>query len=208
MDTVMKKKSKLPLFIVGGIVILIGGGLLYLNHQMDKVQAALALPASVEVAPGDIVSTVSGGGYIAINESIDIELPSELVIDEYLVEVGDMVEEGDVIANIDPSSITSAIVSAQAELKNIDDTLKDTSDMTSYQIEEYSTRRDFLNAKIEILTAYYLNPVIVATQGGVVSAVGNNSSTQSGDVSLEEYADLLIKNDPEPSDTAETSGEE
>lgn len=203
----MKKKSKLPLFIIGGIVILVGGGILYLNNQMDKMEAAMALPASVQVAPGDIVSTVSGGGYIAINESSDIKLPADIVIDEYLVEVGDMVYEGDIIANIDPASITSAIVSAQSELETINNALKDTHDMTTYEIEEYNTRKDFLNAKIEILTAYYLNPVIVATSDGVISAVGSDTSAQSGSVDLGEYADLLIKNDPEPSSTGDETTE-
>lgn len=198
----MKKRKKWP-FVLGAVVILVGGGIAYLDHQMDKVAAQMALPGSVQVQAADIVSTVSGGGYIAIDQSMDIKLPSELVIDEYLVEAGDMVEEGDIIANIDPTSITSAIVSAQAELESINNTLKDTSDMTSYEIEEYNTRKDFLTAKIEILTAYYLNPVIVATESGVISAVGNNSSTPSTELSIDDYADLLIKNDPEPGSTGE-----
>lgn len=198
----MKKRKKWP-FVLGAIVILVGGGIAYLGHQMDKVSAQMALPASVQVTGADIVSTVSGGGYIAIDQSMDIKLPSDLVIDEYLVEVGDMVEEGDIIANIDPSSITSAIVSAQSELESINEKLKDTSDMTSYEIEEYNTRKDFLNAKIEILTAYYLNPVIVATQSGVISAVGNNSAASTTDMSLDEYADLLMKGDNEPGSTGD-----
>ena len=198
----MKKRKKWP-FVLGAVVILVGGGIAYLGHQMDKMSEQMALPASVQVAAADIVSTVSGGGYIAIDQSMDIKLPADLVIDEYLVEVGDMVEEGDIIANIDPSSITSAIVSAQSELESINDKLKDTSDMTSYEIEEYNTRKDFLNAKIEILTAYYLNPVIVATQSGVISAVGGDTASSNSDLDLGEYADLLMKNDPEPDSTGD-----
>lgn len=203
----MKKKSKKPLIILAVVILLVGGGILYLKKQMENAAAAMALPASVQVTAGDIVSTVSGGGYIAIDESIDIKLPSELVIDEYLFEVGDMVEEGDVIATIDPASITSAIVSAQSELESINNTLKDTSDMTSYEVEEYNTRKDFLNAKIEILTAYYLNPVIVATQSGVISAVGNGTPDQTDGMNIEDYADLLIKNDPEPTSSGEETTE-
>ncbi|MCQ2505243.1 MAG: HlyD family efflux transporter periplasmic adaptor subunit [Saccharofermentans sp.] len=202
-----KKKSIVPFIVIGGIIIVVGGGIAYLNSQVSKMASVMSAPASVEVVSEDIVKTVSGGGYIAINESININLPAELVISEYLLEVGDNVHEGDVIANIDPASITSAIVSAQTELESINETLKDTSDMTSYEVEEYNTRKDFLNAKIEILTAYYLNPVIVATQDGVISAVGNGSSDSSQPLDLSQYTGMFMKNDPEPSEdeTEETT---
>ena len=202
----MKKKSKWPFIIIGGVVIAVIGGMAYLNKQMDKVAAQMAQPASTQVAAADIVSTVSGGGYISVDESMDIKIPADLVIDEYLVEVGDMVEAGDVIANIDPASITSSIVSAQSELDSINQALKDTSDMTTYEVEEYNTRKDFLNAKIEILTAYYMNPVIVATESGVISAVGNGSSDQASGMTIDDYADILIKGENEPSEgSSETS---
>ncbi|MCR5528666.1 MAG: hypothetical protein K6F49_05570 [Saccharofermentans sp.] len=202
----MKKKSKWPFIIIGGVVIAIIGGMAYLNNQMEKVAAQMALPASAQVEAADIFSTVSGGGYIAVDESMDIKIPADLVIDEYLVEVGDMVEAGEVIANIDPTSITSSIVSAQSELDSINKALEDTSDMTTYEVEEYNTRKDFLNAKIEILTAYYMNPVIVATESGVISAVGNGSSDQSAGMSIDDYADILIKGENEPSEgSSETS---
>ena len=202
----MKKKSKWPFIIIGGVVIAVIGGMAYLNKQMEKVAAQMAQPASTQVTAADIVSTVSGGGYISVDESMDIKIPADLVIDEYLVEVGDMVEAGDVIANIDPASITSSIVSAQSELDSINKALKDTSDMTTYEVEEYNTRKDFLNAKIEILTAYYMNPVIVATESGVISAVGNGSSDQASGMTIDDYADILIKGENEPSEgSSETS---
>lgn len=196
-----KKKNKwvVPLVIVLSIALFIGGGLWYLSKSMEKATALLSKPGEVQVSRMSISSTVDGSGYISAADSFDIKIPSGLVISETLVEVGDVVNEGDVIATIDPASVTTAIVSAQTELDNIDKALKDTSDMTDYEIEEYHTRQDYLNSKIEILTAFYLNPEVIATQSGIVTQLGSSSSSSTSGVDVSDYADILGKLDP-PSD--------
>ena len=192
-----KKKWVAPLVITLSIVILMGGGLAFLSKTMEKATAMLAKPGEAQVTKMSIISTVDGSGNLTAADTYDINIPTELIISETLVEVGDEVHEGDVIANIDPASITTAIVSAQSELDNIDKVLKDTHDMTDYEIEEYQTRQEYLNNKIDILTAFYLNPFIVATQDGVVTQLGSNSaSDNTSGVDLSGYSDLLGKLDP------------
>ncbi len=193
-----KKKNKwvTAVVVILCIVIFIGGGLWYVSKSMEKATALLSKPGEVQVSRMNILSTVDGSGYIAAADSFDIKIPSGLVISETLVEVGDVVSEGDIIANIDPASITTAIVSAQTELDNIDKALEDTSDMSDYEIEEYHTRQDYLNNKIEILTAFYLDPVVVATQSGVVTQLGSSSSSADAGVDVSDYTDLLGKLDP------------
>ena len=194
-----KKKNKwIPaVAITLSIVLLLGGGLIFLKQTMEKANAMLSKPGEAQVTKMSIVSTVDGSGNLTAADTYDISIPTELIISETLVEVGDEVHEGDIIANIDTASITTAIVSAQNELDNIDKVLKDTSDMTDYEIEEYHTRQEYLNNKIDILTAFYLNPVIVATSDGVVTQLGSNSASSSDSgVDLSSYSDLLGKLDP------------
>lgn len=192
-----KKKNKWVTVVVVllCIAIFIGGGLWYVSKTMERATAMLSKPGEVQVSRMSILRTVDGSGYIAASDSFDIKIPSGLVISETLVEVGDVVTEGDIIANIDPASITTAIVSTQTELDNINKILKDTTDMTDYEIEEYHTRQDYLNNKIEILTAFYLDPVVVATQSGVVTQLGSSSAADMG-VDVSSYADILGKLDP------------
>lgn len=69
---------------------------------------------------GRISSTVSGSGTLSYTGHEDITVPEGVEITQRLVEVGDSVGKGDVIATVDINSVLTALADAQDQLKSLD----------------------------------------------------------------------------------------
>ena len=209
-----KKKGSVVkvLIIVGIIVAVLAGGVYLLWKNAQNLAKKMTLPAEAVVERGDISRTVDGTGNITVADKIEIKVPSELTISEKLVEEGDPVKRGDVLATIDKSSVVSTIVSLQSELDSVKESLKNASKdkLTTFQIEELQTRQANIEARITLMMIYYQNPFVLADTDGIVYSQGSSSSSAesiTSGISMDDIASYLSA-DVDDKDDAVVKAEE
>ena len=90
---------------------------------------------TAQVTTGSIRTTVSGSGTLVSGGLEDVKLPAGVEIDETLVEEGDMVHKGDILATVKIPSVRAALADTQDKLDEVDTKLKNAgSDKVSTQI--------------------------------------------------------------------------
>ena len=90
---------------------------------------------TAQVTTGSIRTTVSGSGTLVSEGLEDVKLPAGVEIDETLVEEGNMVHKGDILATVKIPSVRAALADTQDTLDEVDTRLKNAgSDKVSTQI--------------------------------------------------------------------------
>ena len=112
-----KKQTRkyLRLTITGILVVLLAvmPMLASRNAETDRSQASI-LSATVEYK--DIDTQIIGGGQLSSEASLNIRIPENVKLTQYLVGNGDTVKEGEPIAKVDKVSVMTAITEVQETL--------------------------------------------------------------------------------------------
>lgn len=182
-----KKFKKGPIIAIVIIGTVLGGGYLLLKKAAENAAGAISIPQELVVEAGSIDRTVNGSGTLQPEETYDIKIPAGITVLETDYMAGDTISEGDIIATLDVESITSCIVTVDQELNTIKDALKDTHDMTEYQIEEYQTRQTMLENQRERLLELYADPYVRADRSGIIMSI----SAVSAPTSASSYSDVV-----------------
>lgn len=82
---------------------------------------------SADVSRGSIRTTVSGSGNLTDEDVDEIKLPGSVEIDEIVVEAGDTVNVGDLMATVNMSTVLSAMADIQTQLNELDDEIGEAS---------------------------------------------------------------------------------
>jgi RND family efflux transporter MFP subunit len=106
-------------FWIGLIVLLAlvaGGGYAYYGYVYRPGQEVVGQTiTTAQVRRGDLVVSVGGAGTLSPASEIDLGFQSEGYLDEVLVEVGDEVQEGDLLARLETDDLALAV--AEADIK-------------------------------------------------------------------------------------------
>lgn len=121
-----KKKIILICVVAAGLATAAGGWFFAVRPRRGMVMAKGAAEAvSTEVESGSISTTVVGTGTLQNDTAGAVKIPEGLTMDEVLVESGDAVQEGDVLAKVNAASILKALSEAQEGLKELDEEIND-----------------------------------------------------------------------------------
>lgn len=144
----LKKKGKKKKVIIVSIIVLVlavAGTVFFVLQPsaMDKaLQEKNAEALSVTASTGDIATTVVGTGTLAADTANDVKVPTGIKIREVMVESGDKVKEGDVLATLDEASLAEALADAQEQIAEIDEEINDAKEDTqSSYIKTYVSGR-------------------------------------------------------------------
>ncbi len=74
-----------------------------------------------------ISTTLVGAGTLAEEDEVTVSVPSVVTVKYYYVENGDSVDEGDILASVDKTSVESAIVELQSVIDELDSDLEEES---------------------------------------------------------------------------------
>ncbi len=119
--TAKKKKSKKRMIITIVVVVLLAALVLSFTLLGGGGGDPLANVKTVAATSGAIEKTVSGTGNISSNDTTqDIIIEAGLSIDQVMVENGDKVVAGDILATFDPAVLQKAIWTAQSDLDKLD----------------------------------------------------------------------------------------
>ena len=140
----MKKwlKTTIILLVVAAVAAALIFGLpaLAQNAQQRAIAAAAekALENTVFAKVDDLVSTVGASGSVRADQTATIFWQTSGVVENLYVEVGDTVSDGEKLADLDTTSLSQAIISAQSELvnaqKSMDDLLSSNSAAANAQL--------------------------------------------------------------------------
>jgi len=103
---------KHPVILV--LLIIIGGGVYYW-YPKDAVVAQVA-PRLSPVTTGDVENTVTAAGQLSPKETVDVGAQVSGQLETLYVEVGDLVEQGQLLAEIDASIQQTKVDAARASL--------------------------------------------------------------------------------------------
>ena len=137
------------------VLALAGGGYAYYSYVYRPSQeVAEQIITTAQVYRGDVVVSVSGSGTLSAASEVDLGFQSEGYLDEVLVEIGDWVQEGDVLARLEMDDLEVAV--AEAEIKarlaqlSLDDVLEGPTDA-----ELANARAALQSAQVALTVAQY-----------------------------------------------------
>lgn len=112
-------RNRWLLAILAIVVLLAGGGAWYYYSQVLPAEATPAEETirTTRVRRGDLVITASGTGTLIPSTEVDLGFSASGILAEVLVEVGDRVEAGEVLARLDDSDARSEVTQAEISLR-------------------------------------------------------------------------------------------
>jgi HlyD family secretion protein len=119
-------KNKRTLIIIGvvlGVIVIAIGwtamrGQSALRAQMDELQ-------TVEIKAGSLVATVGATGTVRAHQTANLVWLVSGTVDEVMVELGDRVAVGEILATLEQTSLPQNVILAQAELVSAEQALED-----------------------------------------------------------------------------------
>ena len=125
-----RKNKKKKIIIIAGIlaaVFITGTGTWYFISRTGKVRAMVPVEAmSTKVQTGNLSTTVVGTGTLKNDTANAVKIPDGITVDEVMVESGDAVKAGEVLAIVNQASVTKILSQIQDELAELDEEINDT----------------------------------------------------------------------------------
>lgn len=119
------KKKKIISLIVVVAVAGTSGAVVYRKVRRPVAAATeVSKVQTAEVKKGNISNTITGTGNLELDDAEAVSIPSGLTIEDVLVESGDYVSAGTVLANVDSASVQTAIDEIQSELEELDEKIR------------------------------------------------------------------------------------
>lgn len=151
------KKKRLIRTVVTIVVILaiiLVVGVSVLRRQVREQFGGEAQEVLSEQAEKGTISTVVSGSGMLLNVDTEIiSVPSGVEVTEILVEYGDTVEEGDLLAVVDMATVRTAMSELQEEIEDLDDQITDAEGDTvsSYVSAGVPGRVKIIYAEVDML---------------------------------------------------------
>jgi len=117
-----KRKKRAWIWIVAAVLVVVILAALALSAV--AASSNLTLYANYTVNRGSVETTITGSGKLASADSLDVELPEGVTVESVLVEAGDTVAAGDVLATLDLGSLSDCAASLASELGTLDRQIK------------------------------------------------------------------------------------
>ena len=128
----MKKNIKrIIAFVCIVAVVALLAAMPLLAKEDDQEDGPKASILSGSVSAGSINTELIGGGTLAEEDTVTIEIPSGVKLKEFLVSNGDAVTEGTAIATVDRVTVMTAISQVQETLEYLSEQIEEASDTDS-----------------------------------------------------------------------------
>lgn len=208
----MKRRRKKLMIIIPVTCVCVAGagtfGYFKLAHTKPVMQETKTAQ-SAEAKKGNLSKTIVGTGNLELADALDQTAPSGLEISEVKVESGDEVEEGDVLAVVDESSILEAMEQVQDEISQLDESIQAYQDSDEENVIESSVSGRV--KKINVSAGSDISDTMVSDGAlMILSLDGKMSVTLTGvsDVSADDSATVTLSSGTQVTGTvASVSGD-
>lgn len=127
----MTKKKSVKRYILWGVLALLTLWLALMPlmaRQQQENDGPKASILSANATVSSIRTAIHGGGTLEAGDPEDISIPTDVKIEEFLVNNGDFVSEGDPLAAVDKVSVMTAITEIQNSMKAVRKQMESASD--------------------------------------------------------------------------------
>ena len=131
----MKKYKKRIIWTLIILAVVVGGFFLFKGKKVKTTYT------TEETKKGNLVQTVSVTGTVKSEVNIDLAFKTNGIIKEMNVNIGDHVDEGDLLSKIDLGTLGSDYVVAQQEIQTQKNNLYSLNRKTGYSLEERNAQR-------------------------------------------------------------------
>lgn len=167
-----------------GLAVILAGGFFLQVKGASKDQAETTVQ-SAEAKTGTISTTVEGTGSVSNGATTDVVVPTGIKVKEVLVENGDTVEEGQVLATLDEASIASELLEVKENIESVEDEIADLSNDAGTEGTTEYLEAKVLNGELEelqeaetTLTSLLETQTITAICAGTVSSINVEADTE------------------------------
>ncbi|GLW26143.1 RND transporter [Microbispora amethystogenes] len=170
---VVKLSTKRRTLVINGVlVVLLLGGIAAAWASLGGDSSAGAAPLTTRVTRGTVLASVSASGSVESARTRALSFGTNGTVEAVLVETGDKVRKGQVLARLDDTAARESLEAAKASLDAADDA--DTSTASGYS-QYISARNAYRSAKRALA-----GTVLKAPFAGVVTAVNGAEGGSSG----------------------------
>lgn len=132
MDKAKKKRLKKYISWICLVALVVWLAVMPLMAQKEaEADGPVASILEGTATMGSVETGLKGGGTLTAGKAMDVELPKDVKITEFLVKNGDLVTEGTPVAVVDKVSVMTAIVQVRDTLEYIQDEMADAKDETA-----------------------------------------------------------------------------
>ncbi|WP_182886550.1 efflux RND transporter periplasmic adaptor subunit [Microbispora sp. H10885] len=169
----MKLSTKRRTLVINGVlVVLLLGGIAAAWASLGGDSSAGAAPLTTRVTRGTVLASVSASGSVESARTRALSFGTNGTVEAVLVETGDKVKKGQVLARLDDTAARESLEAAKASLDAADDA--DTSTASGYS-QYISARNAYRSAKRALA-----GTVLKAPFAGIVTAVNGAEGGSSG----------------------------
>jgi HlyD family secretion protein len=166
------RKSKISKWLLGflALFLLISGSYL-IFRQLKATQQEASRPKPIAVEQSNLKVTVSANGTIEPAQSVNVSPKKTGILKELLVEVGESVTKGQIIAKMDDSELIGQLIEAQGQLAQAEANLsKLIAGNRPQEIAQAQARLEELEANLRQLVAGNRDQEIAQAQARLDSA--------------------------------------
>lgn len=211
----MKKKQVIALIVAIAVVGCVGGGYYFRDDILGLFAGSASVEDKVYVEKlSKVMNQVTGAenrynGIVEAQDSYNVNVDSSRTIKEILVQVGDVVEEGQQIVTYDTSELDMQIKQAQLDLEGLNNELEsqkkeldtlnqeyaqtmDEDDRFEIEIEINTTQNEIIQKELDIeskqieIEKYQTqidDSVLISKQSGIVQEINENANSDYSDSS-------------------------
>lgn len=137
------------------LAVIGGGGYAYYSYvYLPDQEPPEPVITTAQVRRGDLVVSVSGSGTLVAVSEIELGFKAEGYLDEVLVEVGDQVQEGDVLARLEIGDLEVDVVEAEIAAREAQLDLADASEGPT-DVELADAEASLQSAQAALVVAEY-----------------------------------------------------
>lgn len=115
----MKKSAPMTIFFALVALAVLGGGFYYYGPYKSEKEKTAVADSGTEVVTGTIEALVTAQGKLEPKDYVDVGAQVSGLVKTLAVEIGDQVEQGQLIAQIDPDVYESRVRADEARLKTL-----------------------------------------------------------------------------------------
>ena len=125
MDKTKKKRIKTIVALVAVVlVVALLAAMPLIAKQAPEEDSPKASILSDTVSPGSINTRLIGGGTLAEEDALTVEVPAAVKLKKFLVANGDAVTEGTALATVDRVTVMTAITQVQETLEYLSEQIE------------------------------------------------------------------------------------
>lgn len=181
------------------LLLVVVAGVLILNNNRQKQQKAMAALDTVQVVKGDLVAIVGATGTVNANQSADLIWQTNGRVQSVDVKLNEKVTEGQVLAVLDPTSVSQSINSARSELvaarRALEDVLQSNTTAAEAYLTVLKTEDQFEAARDDRDYWNYKNAPWDVVYQNRTTFIQAESDLQKAQRQVEDLADLPVEDE-------------